>query len=261
MSKAREAAKLTGKVPEDAVHVLAQRIPESVVRRYEALGDLTGTISDALDELGIRGCVGASTLRPIIPEVRIVGTAITVRNVPQTWQPYMNASKRVSRLAEIEAHNQANAGDVLVIEGVPGVSNLGGISATIGKRQGEAGAIVHGGIRDVAWQRSINFPIWSTEITPITGKWRVITTEINGPVTIDGIVVTAGDLVAADDTGVCFVPAAFAEAVLQRCEEIAIGEEQRHKEIDSGITVPEIAARTYVYQYEASTRDPNKKVP
>jgi regulator of RNase E activity RraA len=244
-----DAPALTGKVAAEAVHILPARIGAGIIERYSALDDLTGTISDALDELGILGCVGASELKPRMEGKRIVGTAITVRNIAQVSQPYINASKHSSRLAEIEGHNQARPGDVLVIQGVPGVSNMGGISATIAKRQGEVGAIVDGGIRDVTWQRSIEFPMWSREVTPVTGKWRVKTVEINGPVTICGMTVNAGDLVAADDTGVCFVPADVAEAVVTRCEEIAAGEARRHEEIDGGMSVPELAGRTYVYQY------------
>ncbi len=249
MPAQKSGGRLTGKVPEGSVHTLVERIPEPIIERYRQLGDLAGTISDALDELGVLGAVGASALRPSITGARVVGTAITVRNVPQRSQPYLGASKRASRLAEIEGHNQAHPGDVLVIEGVPGVSNMGGISATIGKRQGEVGAIVDGGIRDVAWQRSIDFPIWSSEVTPITGKWRVETVEVNGPVTIRGIVVKAGDLVAADETGVCFVPAELAERVIQRCEEISAAEGLRHDEIRSGVPVPDLAGRTHAYQY------------
>ena len=36
---------------------------------------------------------------------------------------------------------------MLVIDGVSGMSNMGGISAQTGKRQGEVGAIVWGGVR------------------------------------------------------------------------------------------------------------------
>ena len=52
-------------------------------------------------------------------------------------------------MAEFEAHNLATPGDVLVIQGVANVSNMGGISALTGKRQGEVGAIVMGGV--VTW--------------------------------------------------------------------------------------------------------------
>jgi 4-hydroxy-4-methyl-2-oxoglutarate aldolase len=240
---------LTGKVPAHLVHKLQSRVPEQILEGYRALGDLSGTISDALDELGFAGAIAASTLRPTISGARMVGTAVTVRNQRQATQAYASALHHTSRLAEIEGHNQAQAGDVLVIQGVRGVSNMGGISASIAKRQGEIGAVVDGGIRDVAWQRSIGFPIWSREVTPVTGKWRAETIEINGSVAICGITVRAGDLVVADDTGVCFVPAALAQDVLDRCRDIAAGEGRRHKDVDSGMSVPDLANRTYVYQY------------
>ena len=71
-------------------------------------------------------------------------------------------------MAEFEAHNLAEDGDVLVIEGVSGMSNMGGISALTGKRAGERGSIVMGGIRDIPHSRSLGYPIWASEITPIT---------------------------------------------------------------------------------------------
>ena len=114
----------------------------------------------------------------------------------------------VSGLGEIEAHNLAEPGDVLVLQGVDQVSNLGGISATIGHRQGEIGAIVDGGVRDVDHSRDIGYAIWSKSVSPITGKWRVETVAVNKPVTICGIAVNPGDLVLADETGVCFIPRA-----------------------------------------------------
>ena len=82
-----------------------------------------------------------------------------------------------------------------------------------------------GGIRDVHHSRSLGFPLWSRDISPVTGKWRAVTQEINGPVSIGGVAVEAGDLVIADETGVCFVPARLIEEVLVECEEIHSKEE------------------------------------
>ncbi len=95
----------------------------------------------------------------------------------------------VSGLGEIEAHNLAEPGDVLVVQGVDQVSNLGGMSATIGRRQGEIGAIVDGGARDVDHSRAIGLPVWSRSVSPITGKWRVETVAVNQPMTICGVAV------------------------------------------------------------------------
>lgn len=246
---------LTGKVPDAQVHDRPMGVTDAVLKRFRALNDLSGTLSDALDELGIRGIVGGNVLKPTISGRTIVGRALTVRNLPQVMDSGVSAAQRKSRLAEIEGHNQAEPDDVLVIEGVLGASNMGGISCTIGKRQGEVGAVVDGGIRDVGYSRSLGFPVWAAEVTPVTGKWRVVTVGVNCPVTIAGIQVNPGDLVVADDTGVCFVPAADAERVVARCEEITRGEAQRLAEIADGVPVPELAGRTYVYQYASDTAE------
>jgi len=193
-----------------------------------------------MDELGIVGAVPAALLRPTDPNVRIVGRALTVRNVAQT-APVADAVKTgISGLGEIEAHNLAEPGDVIVLQGVDLVSNLGGISATIGYRQGELGAIVDGGVRDVDHSRGIGYPIWSRSVTPITGKWRVETIDINRPVSIFGVTVNPGDLVLADETGVCFIPRERAADVLQRTQHNAAAEQRREEKIASGAPVAEL---------------------
>lgn len=245
-----EEKKLTGKVPREAIAMLDfPRYPQEIIDGFRSLGDLTGTVSDAMDEMGLQGVVPISTLKPTIPGSRIIGPAITLRNIEQRIQPYKGACERLSRLAEIEAHNLAQPGDVLVIEGINGISNMGGISATIAKRQGEIGAIVDGGIRDVEQSRSIGFPLWSRSISPITGKWRIQTVAVNGPIRVAGIQVCAGDLVIADDTGICFLPRESVEAVLKRVREIFDGEALRYADINNGVPVPDLANRTHVYKY------------
>jgi regulator of RNase E activity RraA len=148
-------------------------------------------------------------------------------------------------MAEFEAHNLASPGDVLVIDGVPNISNMGGISAQTGKRQGEIGAIVMGGVRDIAHSRAVGYPVWASDITPVTGKWRIETVEINGPVQIGHVRVSPGDLVVADDTGVCFIPRDVVLEVLEAAERKAAAEDTRCKAIDDGIPVPDISRASY----------------
>src|SRR5258707_14924924 len=196
--------RLTGRIAAENIRLMAvPRPPQGTVERFLALGDPTGIISDTMDELGIpSGVIGASVLRPTIPGKTIVGPALTLRNILQRIDPLKGARDHVNRMAEFEAHNLAQPGDVLVIQGVPNVSNMGGNSAQTGKRQGEVGAIVEGGVRDVGHSRAVGCPGWARDITPVTGKWRLETIEINGPIVIGGVRVHPGDLVVADDTGV-----------------------------------------------------------
>lgn len=235
---------LTGRIDPSRIRSISiPRPSEGVLARYRALGDATCAVSDALDDLGIRGAVAASTLVPTIAGARIIGTALTLRNSVRQEDPMVTLSRKDNRMAEIECHNLAEAGDVLVIQGAAGVSNMGGIGTKIGKRQGEAGAIVDGGIRDVAQSRALCYPIWSTERTPITGKWRLEAIEINGPVLICGIRVEPGDLVVADDTGVCFVPRDRITDVLLFAERKTKEEEDKGAQVDCGDSVPDLAGR------------------
>src|SRR3954462_1892551 len=129
--------KTLGRLPREAIRMLElPRLPQDVVDSFKALVDLTGTISDAMDELGIVGVVPACDLPPVNTGTRIVGHALTVRNIQRTTQIHKAALEKSNTQGESEAHNLAEPGDVLVIEGVMGCSNMGGQSATIAKRQG-----------------------------------------------------------------------------------------------------------------------------
>src|SRR5580704_8886548 len=172
--------KLTGRIAAERIKMQSTpKPPAGAVERYLALGECTSLISDVMDELGVpEGVIGATVLKPTLPGKLIVGPALTVRNIRQRSDP-LDAKTHVNRMAEFEAHNLAEDGDVLVISGVGGMSNMGGISSYTGQRQGERGAIVMGGVRDVRHSRSISDTIKTNENTPATGKWRIRTAEIN----------------------------------------------------------------------------------
>ena len=230
---------LTGRIAADRIRMTSTpKPPAGTVDRFLALGECTSLISDVMDELGIApGAIGATTLKPTLPGKLIVGPALTVRNITRRIDPLLAAEKNLNGMAEFEAHNLAEDGDVLVIAGVSGMSNMGGISALTGQRQGERGSIVMGGIRDVRHSRSIGYPLWASEITPITGKWRLETVEINGEIQMGEVRVNAGDLVIADDTGVVFVPRDSLLAVLELCEKKQNAEDTRISAVEGGVPV------------------------
>lgn len=219
---------------------MVPRPSRELLNAYRSLEDPTGLVSDTLDELGIHGTIGASTLMPTMPGSVVVGVALTLRNVEQRGDPYQRAQLGEIRMAEMEAHNIAQQDDVLVIQGVANLSNMGGISAQVAKRAGEVGAIVDGGIRDVAHQRRVGFPVWATHINSVTGKWRIETREINGVVRIQGVSVSPGDLVVADDTAVCFVPRDRVEEVLKRAQARASHESMVCQGLDEGKPLHEL---------------------
>ena len=223
-----------GKLKPEAIGMTElPRLERRILEGFRALGDLTGTVSDALDDCGIAAVVPASILIPTDPRARIVGQAITVLNRKAAER------RKTSGLADIEAHNLAEPGDVLVVQGVAGISSMGGVMASVGKRQGEIGAVVDGAVRDIDHSRSIGYPIWSSGVSPITGKWRVETMAVNAPVRIAGIEVAPGDLVVADECGVCFVPFARAPEVLEIAQRLAASEKARLEKLAAGIPLAE----------------------
>lgn len=235
----------TGAIDSARIRTAPPRTPQATIDRFLALDDLSSTVSDALDKLGVRGVVGASILVPTLPERRMVGPAVTVRNVAQRLDAFQSVSSGENRMTEVEGINQAGPGDVLVIEGVKDVSNMGGIMATFAARQQLAGAVVDGGVRDVGQSRRIGFPVWSSDISPITGKWRCVTEEVNGTVSIHGIPVDAGDLVVADETGTCFIPRARIAEVLVLAEEIVQREEKVLRDLAAGMTAQTLVSTLY----------------
>jgi 4-hydroxy-4-methyl-2-oxoglutarate aldolase len=171
---------LTGMFPSDNIVMLdVPRPPEGLIEALMELGGAVCLVSDVMDALGLTGVLPASLLRPVIAGRTIAGPALTIRKVR------LNENERdssVQRRGDIEAHNLTTPGDVLVIEGYSDVSNMGGLSALTGKRQGSRGAIIWGGCRDIAELREIDYPVWSTAVTPITGVGRVESEIINGDV-------------------------------------------------------------------------------
>jgi 4-hydroxy-4-methyl-2-oxoglutarate aldolase len=235
-----------GRMPRDAIRMLEIPRPSSnIVDAFKALVDLTGTISDACDELGIVAVIPAFQLPPVNAGQRIVGPAITVRNIARDVQIHKAAQEKINTQGETEAHNLAEPGDVLVMQGVMGCSNMGGQSATIAKRSGFIGAVVDATVRDPDQYRGMGWPVWCRGFTPITGKWRMQTVEVNGTVEIRGVPCKPGDLVCADEAGVAILPQSKLAAVLEVCLRIDAADTKRKADIDAGVSISDLVTKKY----------------
>ena len=241
-----QPATATGRVPPDAIRLRQlPRLPAPLLDGFRELGDLTGAVSDAMDKLGLAGAVPASELRPNLPARRLVGQALTVRNVERQEGVARSVAANTSKMGELEAYALAEPGDVVVIQGLLRASNMGGQSARLAHRAGCAGAIIDGAHRDPDVARDIGLPLWVRGVTPITGKWRLETAEINGPVQIAGVQVRAGDLVVADEAGVVFVPRERAADVLAEAQRIDRGDRLQQHDIAAGMDIGAMTGKTY----------------
>ena len=255
MSSAGQHKGSAGFLPNDRIGPMPKTIDAALIARFRKLNDITGTISDFLDVKGIRGTVSASRLKPTMTDRTIVGRAITVRNIPQPFDPHAAVTVNDNLMSEVEGIHQAEPGDVLVIQGLEDISNMGGIMATTALHQKLSGAVVDGGVRDVGHSRRLGFPIWSKDISPITGKWRLRDAgDQRAGWPSPGCRLHPGDLVVADETGVCFVPHALIEDVLTLCEAADAKEADWVRKLEAGLSVPDLVKSIYQnFPYKSST--------
>jgi regulator of RNase E activity RraA len=121
---------------------------------------------------------------------------------------------------------------VMVLEDGGDIAGMGGLMGTAMLARGYSGAVIDGGVRDVAYLRKIGFPVYATGIVPSTSvhHYRYAGSQI--PVTCDGVTVNAGDIVAADSDGVVVVPRAQAEKVLTLAQQMDYKEHSMYAVIE-----------------------------
>ncbi len=239
------AKTLTGRVHADCIRRLdLPRLQPALLVQLRGLEDLTGTLSDAMDDLGLFAAVPASILRPSLPGQRVVGQAVTARNAERSDTVTAAAASKPAgwRARGVQSRRARRCGGH---RRLARRVQYGWPIRQCGTRSGCAGAVIDGSHRDPQASAACGFPIWSRGVTPITGKWRLQTVEINGRVRIAGITVDAGDLVAADEAGLVFVPFDRVAEVVPRAMAIDAGDARQKQDIASGISLSDLAATQY----------------
>ncbi len=198
---------------------------QELVKQFVGLA--TGNLSDAMGKKGNMH----SSIKPVYPSAKLVGTAVTI-----TCHPADNLT--IHKAMEI-----APAGSVLVVA-AGGYSEAGLLGAIMGyacKLKGIAGAVIDGGVRAVEELEEINFPVFSRGVNP-GGTVKETLGSINVPIQCGGILVSPGDIVAGDRDGVVVVPEARACEVLEKCKAIFDKEIKVRELLKSGKSTMEIYA-------------------
>lgn len=220
------------------------RIPKEITDGFKELEeDITGTVSDILDALGYNKVIPANVLPPIEPGHLIAGTAVTLRSIPIEKTTTQGLFDRdFIKMASREVNYLAEPGDVLVGDagGMTEMSSMGGQSFVSAKIRGLEGVVIDGAVRDVGEIRKYGMPTWCRGATPKTGKCRIEAVEINGPVVLCGIQINPGDLIIADDSGICAVPPQHAAYVLEKCRQILPDEAVMRELIEKDAPISEI---------------------
>ena len=214
--------------PDDIREVSFQRVSAGHLDALRRFAGLTSTASDVLDELGWKLSLPASAIAPRHSGGgSVIGHALTLKYLPERRHlQHRSQDHGIPKLAHQVVFRSAHPGDVLVVDaaGCGEVSVMGGLAAASAVRAGVAAAIVDGAVRDISDIQSSGLPTWSRYVTPVTGKERLEAISINAPIQCAGVQVRPGDIVIADDSGVCFIPAELADEVLERVLEIATEE-------------------------------------
>jgi regulator of RNase E activity RraA len=185
------------------------------------------SVSDALEQLTGRKMYMSHRMRPIFA-TKFAGFAVTVLLKKE-------ANNDPNALNGMLAAIDQGAKDsvyVMVVEDGADIAGMGGLMGTAMYSREFAGAVIDGGVRDVAYLRKIGFPVYSLGIVPSTSIHHYRFGGSNVPVTCDGVEVKPADIVVADQDGVVVVPRGEATKVLALAQEMDFKEHSMYAYIE-----------------------------
>jgi regulator of RNase E activity RraA len=174
------------------------------------------SVSDALEQITHKRMYMSHRMQPIFT-AKFAGYARTVQLKKDEGN---NDPEALSGMLEAIDQGSTDSVYVMVVEDGEDIAGMGGLMGTAMAARGYAGAVIDGGVRDVAYLRKIAFPVFATGVVPSTSVHHYRFAGAQIPLVCNGVPVSPGDIVVADSDGVAIVPKAQAQAVLTLAQQM-----------------------------------------
>ena len=171
-------------------------------------------LSQQLRKRGLNN-VTIDGVRPLHPEAKLVGTAKTLRFVPNREDLFTSHGGGYN--AQKRAFDAVGEGEVLVIEarGETGSGTLGDVLAIRANARGAAGIITDGGVRDADAVTAVGIPVYTSGAHPAVLGRKHVPWDVDLTIACGGTTVQPGDIIVGDADGVIVIPPHLAQEVAE----------------------------------------------